>query len=207
MSRILYLKIEQCIQVPDISVTIGDVAKLECTDSSVVNRLKTEKLLKANVNPNDRMVVSVMLVIQKIHQIYPELEVQNVGESDFIVSLKPPKTSKVLEFIKVFLVCIVSFFGAVFAMMTFNEDVSALDSFRKVYTWVMGFPPEGSTILEISYSLGVSVGIIVFFNHFGKKRLTQEPSPVEVEMSGYDKQVYTTLIQHEGRKGLEKDVD
>lgn len=207
MSRILYLKIEQCIQVPNVSVTIGDVAKLECTDTAVVNRLKTEKLLKADENPKNRKVVSVLLVIQKIHEIYPELEVQNVGESDFIISLKPEKNSKVLEFVKVFLVCTVSFLGSVFAMMTFNEDVSALDSFRKVYTWVMGTPPKGSTVLELAYSLGVSVGIIVFFNHFGKKRLMQEPSPVEVEMSGYDKQVYTTLIQQEGRKGLEKDVD
>lgn len=207
MSRILYLKIEQCIQVPNASVTIGDVAKLECTDAAVVNRLKTEKLLKADENPKNRKVVSVLLVIQKIHEIYPELEVQNVGESDFIISLKPEKNSKVLEFVKVFLVCTVSFLGSVFAMMTFNEDVSALDSFRKVYTWVMGTPPKGSTVLELAYSLGVSVGIIVFFNHFGKKRLMQEPSPVEVEMSGYDKQVYTTLIQQEGRKGLEKDVD
>ena len=207
MSRILYLKIEQCIQVPNVSVTIGDVAKLECTDKSMVHRLKTEKLLKADENPNNRKVVSVMLVIEKIHEIYPELEIQNVGESDFIISLKPEKTSKVLEFVKVFLVCTVSFLGSVFAMMTFNEDVSTLDSFRKVYTWVMGTPAEGSTVLELTYSLGVSVGIIVFFNHFGKKRLMQEPSPVEVEMSGYDKQVYTTLIQQEGRKGLEKDVD
>lgn len=207
MSQVLYIKIEQCIQVPNISVTIGDVAKLECSDACVVNRLKTEKLLKANENPNDRMVVSIMLVIEKIHQIYPNLEIQNVGESDFIISLKPQKTSKVLELFKVTLVSLVSFLGSVFAMMTFNEDVSAQDSFRKVHTWVMGFPPEGPSVLELGYSLGVSVGIIVFFNHFGKKRLTREPSPVEVEMSGYDKQVYTTLIQHEGRKGLEKDVD
>lgn len=206
MSRILYLKIEQCIQVPEISVTIGDVAKLECSDSSVVNRLKTEKLLHVNSDPNQRMVVSVLVVIKKIHEIYPELEVQNLGESDFIISLKPGKQSKILEFLKIFFVCVILFFGSVFAMMTFNEDVSALDSFRKVYTWVMGFPPEGSTILELSYSVGLSVGIIVFFNHFGKKKLTQEPSPVEVEMSGYDKEVYTTLIQHESRKGNEKDV-
>ena len=207
MSSILYLKIEQCIQVPDKSVKIGDVAVMECTDSSVVKRLKAEKLMDVDVNPNNRQVVSVMFVIQKIHKIYPNLEIQNVGESDFIISVRPEKQSKIVEFVKVSLVCIISFFGSVFAMMTFNEDVSALDSFRKVYTWVMGTAPEGSTILELSYSLGVSVGIIGFFNHIGKKKLTQEPSPVEVEMSGYDKQVYTTLIQHEGRKGLEKDVD
>ena len=207
MSQILYLKIEQCIQVPEISVTIGDVAKLECSDSSVIERLKAEEILRVNADPNQRMVVSVLVVIKKIHEIYPELEVQNLGESDFILSLKPGKQSKIFEYLKIFFVCIISFFGSVFAMMTFNEDVSALDSFRKVYTWVMGTAPEGSTILELSYSLGVSVGIIGFFNHIGKKKLTQEPSPVEVEMSGYDKQVYTTLIQHEGRKGLEKDVD
>lgn len=206
MSKILYIKIEQCIQVSDVSVKIGDVASLECSDAAVVNRLKTEKLLKVDSNPKNRTVVSVLAVIQKIHEIYPELEVQNVGENDFIVGLKPQKSSKVLETLKIFGVCLVSFFGSVFAMMTFNEDVSALDSFRKVYTWVMGTPPEGTTILELSYSLGVSIGIIVFFNHFGKKRLTQEPSPVEVEMAGYDKQVYTTVIQHAGRKGQEKDV-
>lgn len=207
MSRILYIKLEQCIQVSDVNVKIGDVAKIECTDTTVVNRLKTENLLTVNANPNHRTIVSVMAVIQKIHEIYPELEIQNLGECDFIVEMKPPKASKIMNGIKVFGVCLTSFFGAVFAMMTFNEDVSALDSFRKVYTWVMGTAPSGATVLEIGYSLGVSVGIIVFFNRFGKKQLTNEPSPVEVEMSGYDKQVYTTVIQHAGRKGQEKDVD
>lgn len=206
MSRILYLKLEQCTQVPERSVTIGDVATLECSDSAVVNRLKTEKLLNVSSNPYEQTVVSVMAVIAKIHEIYPELEVQNLGESDFIVSLKPGKQSKALEYFKVFWVCLVSFLGSVFSIMTFNEDVSAQDSFRKVYEWVMGYEPQGFTVLEFTYSLGLGVGIIVFFNHIGKKRLTKEPSPVEVEMAGYDQDVYTTLIQHEGRKGNEKDV-
>lgn len=207
MSKILYIKLEQCTQVSDINVKIGDVAKLECTDKAVINRLKTEKFLQLDSDANQRTVVSVMALIRKIHEIYPELEVQNLGESDFIVEMNPGMSSKMMIISKVFAVCVISFFGAVFAMMTFNEDVSALDSFRKVYTWVMGTPPAGATILEISYSLGVSVGIIGFFNRLGKKRLTSEPSPVEVEMSGYDKQVYTTVIQHAGRKGQEKDVD
>lgn len=207
MSKILYIKAEQCIQVSDTNVKLGDVVKLECTDTTVVNRLKTEKLFSINSSPNHRIAVSIMAVIQKIHEVFPELEVQNLGESDFIVGMKPRESSKIIDGMKVFGVCVISFFGAVFAMMTFNEDVSTLDSFRKVYTWVMGTAPLGATILELSYSLGVSVGIIVFFNRIGKKQLTNEPSPVEVEMSGYDKQVYITLIQHAGRKGQEKDVD
>lgn len=207
MSRVLYLKIEQSMQVPRVSVRLGDIAVMECMDKTVTDRLKTEKILKVSEDPHQRMVVSILLVIQKIHEIYPDLEVQNLGESDFILCLQPKKQSKVIVFGKVLAVCLLTFFGSVFSMMTFNEDVSALDSFQKVYTWVMGTAPEGATILELGYSVGVSVGIIGFFNHIGKKRLTPEPSPVEVEMSGYDKQVDTTLIQWEGRKGQEKDVD
>ena len=206
MRKRLYLKIEQCLQVEKIDVTIGDFAQMECADSAIVKRLKQESFMKVSEDPNQRSVVSVLAVIQKIHEIYPELEVVNVGENDFIIGLRPPDPSRAFMAVKVFAVCLISFFGSVFAMMTFNEDVSALDSFRKVYTWVMGTAPEGATILELSYSVGTGVGIIVFFNHFGKKKLTQEPSPVEVEMSGYDKQVYATVIQHAGRKGQEKDV-
>ena len=206
MSRTLYLKVEQCIQVPNTRVTIGDVAKLECTDASVVNRLKTEKLFQISSDPKQKQVVSILFLLKKIHEIYPDLEVQNLGESDFILSVKPPKQSKAIECIKVILVCMVSFFGAVFAMMTFNEDVSTLDSFRKVYQWVMGTPAKGTTILEYAYSVGVGTGILVYFNQFGKRKMTKEPSPVEVEMSGYDKEVYTTLIKQEGRKGNEVDV-
>ena len=113
MSRILYIKAEQCIQVSDTNVKIGDVAKLECADMTVVNRLKTEKVFTVNSSSKHRTVVSIMAVIQKIHEVYPELEVQNLGESDFIVEMKPQKSSKLVDGIKVSGVCLISFFGAV----------------------------------------------------------------------------------------------
>ena len=46
MSEILYIKIDQNIEVDHIDVRLGDVAKLECTNASIKNRLKTMKLLK-----------------------------------------------------------------------------------------------------------------------------------------------------------------
>ena len=207
MKRTLYLKIEQAIELAKSDVTIGDVAKLECTDTSVLNRLKTEKLFSMDTAKGSRRIVSVLFIIEKIHEIYPELQVVNVGEADFVVSYHPKKQAKIFECLKVGFVCITSFFGSMFAMMTFNEDVSTRELFGKMYTWVMGQEPSGVTILEITYSLGVSVGIIVFFNHIGKKYLTNEPSPVEVEMTGYEQQVNQALIQQVGRKGKELDVD
>lgn len=207
MKKTLYLKLEQCKETKKTSVTIGDVAKLECSEPSIVNRLKTEKLFSMDDRKHSRRVVSVLFLIQKIHEVYPELEIVNLGEADFVISYHPVKQPKTLEFLKVCFVCGVSFFGAMFSMMTFNEDVSTHDSFAKLYEWVMGYPQTGISVLEITYSIGVGVGIIIFFNHIGKRYLTDDPSPVEVEMAGYEQQVNQSLIKQVGRRGKEEDVD
>lgn len=207
MSKVLYLKAEQSVEVSKRDVTIKDVAKLECTEQSMLNRLNTEKLFTMKREKGSRKVVSVLFLVEKIHEIYPDLEVQNLGESDVVVSYHEKKQSKSLEILKISFVSAVSFFGSMFAMMTFNEDVSTRETFDKLYTWVMASEPPGISILEITYSIGVSVGIIVFFNHIGKKYITNEPSPVEVEMAGYEQQVNQTLIKQVSRKGKELDVD
>ena len=207
MKKVLYLKVEQSVEVSKRDVTIKDVAKLECIEKSILNRLNSEKLFTMESKKGSRKAVSVLFLIEKIHEIYPELEVQNLGETDFVVSYHPEKQPKLLETTKIFFVSAISFFGSMFAMMTFNEDVSTRESFDKLYTWVMGYEPSGITILEVTYSIGVSVGILVFFNHIGKKYITNEPSPVEVEMAGYEQQVNQTLIKQMSRKGKEVDVD
>ena len=62
-------------------------------------------------------------------------------------------------------------------------------------------------MLEISYSIGISVGILVFFNHFGKKRFSVDPTPMEVEMRLYENDIESTLVDIYSRKGEEQDVD
>ena len=52
----------------------------------------------------------------------------------------------------------------------------------RVYEQCTGAVSDGYTILEISYSLGLSVGIILFFNHFAGKKITMDPTPLEVQM-------------------------
>ena len=85
MGDTLYIKIDRNIEVDHIDVTLGDVAKLECTDTSVKNRLKTLKILKIQADKSNRYIFSVMKVVELIHEIYPQLDVENLGEPDFIV--------------------------------------------------------------------------------------------------------------------------
>ena len=70
-----------------------------------------------------------------------------------------------------------------------------------------GQQSSGYTMLEICYSIGIALGILIFFNHFGKKRFSVDPTPMEVEMRLYENDIQTTLIENYSRKGKEVDVD
>ena len=76
-------------------------------------------------------------------------------------------------------------------------------AFEEIYVEFTGMEYTGFTVLEISYSIGIGLGAVFFFNHFGKRKLTQDPTPMEVEMRTYEDSVDTTIIEQEERKGKE----
>ena len=70
--------------------------------------------------------------------------------------------------------------------MTFNNDVDLGSLFDQFYTLVMGKSSNGFTILEISYSVGIGLGVLIFFNHFGHLKLSDDPTPMQVQMRTYE---------------------
>ncbi len=208
MNDILYLKIDRNTEIDHIDVKLGDVAKLECTNASVKNRLKTLKLLKIQAEKSNRYIFSIMKVVELIHEVYPDLEIQNLGETDFIIEYESPEYAKGRwNLLKVILLCLIVFFGSAFSIMAFNNDIGVTRIFQQVYELVMGESTDGFTILEVTYSLGIAVGIIVFYNHFGGKRITKDPTPMEVQMRLYEDDVNTTLVEGCNREGTSIDVD
>lgn len=91
--------------------------------------------------------------------------------------------------------------------MAFNNDISVTELFQKLYYQVMGKESTGITELEICYSIGLPVGVIIFFNHFGNSKITNDPTPIQVEMRKYEKDVDDTYIANCGRGGKTIDVD
>lgn len=210
-SETLYLKIPQNTIVTDRHVTLGDIAKMECTDMSIVRQLKQKKIFSfQDVKKKEKnvfQVFSILKIIELIHEDYPNVDVTNEGEQDFIVEYIPnPDKPKWLEVVKVVLLCIVIFFGSAFTIMAFNNDVSVPDIFSKLYLQIMGRESSGMTELEVSYCIGLSLGIMVFFNHIGKKKITADPTPIQVEMRKYEQDIDTAFIENAGRKGHSIDV-
>lgn len=151
--------------------------------------------------------MSILKVIECINREYPNLEVVNLGEADIIIIYEEAHAAgKLVHIIKVALVVLITFIGAAFSIMAFNNDVNTTKLFDQIYELLVGRPSDGFTILEFTYCIGLIIGILVFFNHFGKKRFSLDPTPMEIEMRLYEKDIQTTLVETYSRKEQELDV-
>lgn len=204
----LYLNIGQSVELDVQSVTLGDIAKMSCADKKIISRLKTVKIINIKDKSYGRYVISVLAIIEKIHEVYPTLEIVNIGESQFLLTYRAPKKINVAaQVLKIAALCIAAFFGAAFTIMTFNNDVGVAEVFKQVYEQFMGKESNGFTPLEISYSIGIAVGIIGFFNHIFGRKLTVDPTPLEIEMKKYENDINSMLIDTCTREESMIDVD
>ena len=209
--KTLYLKIEQNNVVKQRRVLLADIAKMECEDPGIKDRLKHLEIYcfpeSREKKKRQSHTFSLLLIIRMIHGKYPGLDIVNLGEADFIVHYMPKEEPGAWQLIKTSVICAVLFFGAAFMIMTFNNDVSVPEVFDKFYTQVTGKEASGVTILEVCYCIGLPLGILVFYNHIGKKKLTDDPTPVQVSMRKYEQDVDTTYLEDSSREGKTSDVD
>lgn len=208
----LHLKIGRNTVVWDRQVRLSDIADMECTDEAALRQLKQKKIYTfredSGSRKNQLVVVSVLKIMEQIHKDYPELEISNEGETDFIIEYVPfPEKPEWVNITKTIVLCILIFFGAAFTIMAFNNDVGVGDVFAKFYHQVTGMESDGVTELEICYSIGLSFGILIFFNHVGRKKITHDPTPIQIEMRKYESDLDTAFIENAGRKGHSIDVD
>ena len=135
--------------------------------------------------------------------------IQNVGETEFVMDLiyddhkKRQKqghkqSDQKCDWIKIAGVSLLTFFGSIFAIMTYNEDVGVTGVFEKVND-MMAAGSIGLPLMQVAYGAGIMAGILIFFNHFGH-RPADEPTPMEVEMEKYEADLEDTMIKEVMRK-------
>lgn len=209
----IYIKIDRNVLVYDRNVTLGDIASVTSSNEAMLRQVKQKKLYtfqedSKNSKKIPRVIFSVLRIVELIHEDYPNAEIENEGEADFIIEyIKNPIQSQWTSYLKVVVLSLVMFFGGAFTIMSFNNDIGITELFGQFYYQVMGKTSSGFTELEISYCIGLAVGILVFFNHFGKKKITPDPTPIEVQLRKYEQDVDDTYIENSGRGGTEIDVN
>jgi stage V sporulation protein AA len=202
----VYLKCDRNVEVQSEDVFLKDLGSLRCADASVSARCKALKVHHFKKGEAKRCVISTLKLVELIEETCPGASVEIVGETDVLVEqVSVDRHKGWQQWLKAALVCMVSFFGTAFTIMVYHNDVGVNQVFEEIYRMVMNREPAGLNTLEVSYSVGLAAGIIVFFNHIGGRKLTNDPTPIEVALRNYEEEVDKALIAQAGREGKEEE--
>lgn len=208
--KIIYLKAEQSSYVNHGTIHIGDIASVFCEDREIEKRIRTIVIYEFDEKKEKegRIFLSILLLIEKISEQIPCGEVRNVGELDMVVyyKTKAQESKKWVQSAKILFICATCFFGAGITVMGYNNDVDMIKVFEQLYEVFLGSKPSSPTFVELFYSVGLMLGIFLFFNHVPGKKVTNEPTPIQVQMRIYEQDVNRTFLLGASRKGEELDV-
>lgn len=195
----VYLSIPQRIQLNQDEVRLGDIAQIISADKELENKAKKLKVLQFGQEQME--IRGIVEIIEMLTKEFDDLNIVNLGETEFIIEkVTGKKPNKIMEWVKVALVCGVAYLGSAFSVMTFNEDGCVRDLLDMLYLSIMGKPHEEGCVLELSYSLGITLGILIFYNHIFRKNKEKDPTPIQVEMRQYEIDVNETVIINKDRE-------
>lgn len=210
---VLYVMAKQNVTTQKSDVALADAASVYCEDEAIRARAEALKIHRFKSGGEPRVVISIMKVIEELTKLNPGITVESIGQTDIIIEKasfqkNTPETQRGFrEWIKVAVVALICFFGSGFTIMAYHNDIGVSDVLGRIYELVTGQTSDGCTALEVAYSVGLAAGIITFYNHIGGKRFTAEPTPLEVEMRNYERDVNQAIVEISGRSGKEKDVN
>ena len=105
-----------------------------------------------------------------------------------------------MHWIKVAVICFITMVGSGYGIIAYNNDVSTTDIFDRVYELLGASAYKATNAMEIAYAAGLFIGIVIFYDHFAGQKLSKAPTPLEVEMDKYDKDISESVIDREGGK-------
>jgi stage V sporulation protein AA len=203
MGKTVFIKLRHRVQVkPNTAITVGDVAQIIATDSGVREQLQTIPLYQIQPSDKNIVIIDVMKVVRAMLQVDDSLDVQTVGPSQTIIEVVYEKRRFSTAYF--LLIWLLLFVGSAMAIMNFHEDVSMQQVHQHLYEMITGKKVDKPLLLQIPYSLGLGIGMILFFNHVFRKRINEEPSPLEVEMFNYQQSIDQYVILHENKESMRR---
>jgi stage V sporulation protein AA len=202
LEKTVYIRLRHRVFIqPNDKIFLKDIAQIIAEDT-LHNQIGDRVLYQADAKDRNIIIIDVMHVVEEIKKFDSMIDVQIIGPSQTIIEVvyKKRKISPIFFLIIWFLL----FFGSMLTIMNFHEDVSMQDAHQRLYKIITGKSVDKPLMFQIPYSFGLGLGMILFFNHVFKKRLNEEPSPLEVEMFNYQQDLDRYVVMHENKEGMSR---
>lgn len=203
----IYIKpVKKAVIAGRTSIYIKDISEV-FTNDKLLKKVKDIKLMEIKNKESKNYLITVIDIIGAIDKALPGHTINNVGEMDTIIeySHEKAKENKFINIAKIVFVTVVLLAGSSTAIMSFHSDAQMASIFENYYYIFFNEKVENPILIDLPYSIGLAVGIIVFFNHFSGKKITEDPTPIEVEMSVYESQVTDNIIDSLNTERIRKE--
>ena len=208
----LYIALEQSTLVSSKKVHIEDIATLFCLDADISYDVKKTVLFTFSDNEQEQSVITILKLIEVISTKHKNVTVVSIGCPETIVYYRNlNQAHKLNGKLKAFFLMLLAFFGTAYSIMSYNGDVGSIDLLSDLYTMFTGntdaSSQPGFSLGIVVYSIGLAMGMIIFFNHGLNRKKTDDPTPLQVQMRLYENDVNQTIIVNSERNNETIDVN
>ncbi|KGE17883.1 stage V sporulation protein AA [Paenibacillus wynnii] len=196
----IYIQLKNRVIIPKgKGVMLRDVAFL-ITEPECKELLYSILLIQPEQNDGNLILIDMLRVIPRIHELVPNATIEPFGEGRTIVQITETAAKQKPSVALFILVWLLLFFGSALTIMNFHADVSMQEVQIRIVEMLTGHRDEHPYVFQVAYSLGIGFGMVIFFNHLFKKKWNEEPTPLEVEMFLYQKNIDQYVVHQEYSK-------
>jgi stage V sporulation protein AA len=200
MSNQAFLRLRTKVKInQDVSqIFLEDVAQVVASED-VEKKLKRTLIYVRNEGDGNLLVIDAIRIIRSIGEKFPNLTIQFIGSEETLVEVEATHKKSASKLLLI-LVWMILFIGSGLAIMNFHTDVSMAEVHQRIFYLLTGEHNNHPYLLQIPYSIGIGIGMIVFFNQIFRKRLNEEPSPLELEMYLYQENIEKYAKAYENKE-------
>lgn len=188
----IYL-IQKSIKPFDIckkQIYLGEICSVY--PNSFEKNIKDICLREYNKNESKYDVIHLGEIIESINSVFPDIRINFLKPEDIIIFFDNYKKDRT-KYIRVFLISIVILMGSIMGIMNFHADVNMAQSQFMMVNAITNNPKRYIKYFQIPYSIGIGVGVALFFNKFIPNYSKDEPSPLDLKMVSLNKEIENEL--------------
>ncbi|WP_082233939.1 stage V sporulation protein AA [Halobacillus massiliensis] len=195
--RPVYVRLKQSIRIPvQEIIRIKDIAMITGVDKekSVIEDMPIHRVTAEDRNV---IVVDSLTIIEQVISRYPDHQLEIIGPNYCVVHLEKNRKKPTLLIVSG--IWLLLFIGAAMAIMNFHYDVSMELVQQKLHFMLTGEEVKHPLWIQVPYSIGLGLGMILFFNHWFHKRFNDEPNPMEIEVFKYQEDLDHYAAIHDNK--------
>ena len=137
-------------------------------------------------------VIHIGEVIEKIKEQVSTIHITFLKTDDVVIFFENNKKDRT-KYLRVLLICIVVLMGSIMGIMNFHADVNMIHSQSTMVNALTKNPKKYLPYFQIPYSIGIGIGVALFFNKFIPTYCKGEPSPLDLKMKSLNREIENEL--------------